>query len=92
VIVFSATGLQRLLRLYGDYYENSPTHLSLAKDTPIPRAVTPPGAGSVIAIPQVGAFIIDTSDAPRDLDAPATRWSPHRSPATIPIRSTGLSS
>jgi hypothetical protein len=53
VIVFSTTGLQRLLHLYRDYYERARTHLSLAKDTPIPRAIAPPREGTVVAIPQV---------------------------------------
>jgi hypothetical protein len=35
---------------------HSRTHLSLAKDAPIPRAVAPQDAGSVVAIPQVGGF------------------------------------
>jgi transposase InsO family protein len=56
VIVFNAAGLQRLLRRYGAYYEGSRTHLSLAKDAPIPRAVVPPQAGRVVAIPQVGGL------------------------------------
>jgi len=30
------------------------THLSLDKDTPIPRPVTPPSDGAVVAIPDVG--------------------------------------
>jgi putative transposase len=72
VIVFSATGLQRLLHLYCDYYEGSRTHLSLAQDTPIPRAVAPPTEGRIVAIPQVGASITATSGAPPDRHAPAT--------------------
>jgi hypothetical protein len=32
------------------------THLSLDQDTPIPRATAPPGAGHVVAIPQVGGL------------------------------------
>jgi len=35
VIVFSATGLQRLMKLYCAYYEQSRTPLSLNKDAPI---------------------------------------------------------
>jgi putative transposase len=56
VIVFSATGLQRLLNLYRIYYEQSRTHLSLDKDAPIPRPIAAPGAGCVVAIPQVGGL------------------------------------
>jgi putative transposase len=56
VIAFHATGLQRVLRQYCVYYEQSRTHLSLDKDAPIPRPMARPGAGRVIAIPQVGGL------------------------------------
>ena len=56
VIVFSATGLLRLMRLYGAYYEQSRTHLSLNKDAPIPRPIAAPADGRVVAIPQVGGL------------------------------------
>lgn len=56
VIVFSAAGLQRLMNLYCGYYEHSRTHLSLNKDAPIPRPIAAPGAGAVVAIPQVGGL------------------------------------
>jgi transposase InsO family protein len=53
VIVFSATGLRRLMDLYCAYYEHSRTHLSLNKDAPISRPIAAPD-GRVVAIPQVG--------------------------------------
>jgi len=53
VVVFNEAGLQRLMTLYCSYHERSRTHLSLYKDTPIPRPVTPPGEGAVVAIPEV---------------------------------------
>jgi len=56
VLVFSATGLQRLLTLYRPYYEQSRTHLSLDKDAPIPRPVAALSDDPVIAIPQVGGL------------------------------------
>ena len=56
VIVFSATGLLRLMQLYGAYYEQSRTHLSLNKDAPIPRPIAAPADGRVVAIPQVGGL------------------------------------
>jgi putative transposase len=56
VIVFSAPGLQRLLKLYCAYYEQSRPHLSLNKDAPIPRPIAAPGDGRVVAIPQVGGL------------------------------------
>jgi putative transposase len=55
VIVFNATGLQRLMKLYCAYYEQSRTHLSLNKDAPIPRPIAAPD-GRVVAIPQVGGL------------------------------------
>jgi putative transposase len=56
VVVFGATGLQRLMHLYCAYYEQSRTHLSLNKDAPIPRPITAPSDGRVVAIPQVGGL------------------------------------
>jgi putative transposase len=56
VIVFSATGLHRLMTLYCTYYEQSRTHLSLNKDSPIPRQIAAPHEGHVVAIPQVGGL------------------------------------
>ena len=56
VIVFNEAGLQRLMTRYCSYHERSRTHLSLDKDTPIPRPVTPPADGAVVAIPEVGGL------------------------------------
>lgn len=56
VIVLNEAGLQKLMGLYRSYYERSRTHLSLEKDTPIPRPVTPPGDGAVLAISEVGGL------------------------------------
>ena len=56
VIIFTAAGLQRLLKAYVDYYQRSRTHLALNKDAPISRPVSPANAGPIIAIPQVGAL------------------------------------
>jgi transposase InsO family protein len=56
VIVFNETGLHRLLTLYCSYHERCRTHLSLDKDTPIPRPVMPPGDGAVVGIPEVGGL------------------------------------
>jgi putative transposase len=39
-----------------DFYERSRTHLSLDKDAPIPRPVTPPAGGDIVAIPEVGGL------------------------------------
>ena len=54
VIVFNEAGVRRLMTRYCAYYERSRTHLSLDKDAPIPRAVMPPGRGTIVAIPEVG--------------------------------------
>ena len=56
VIVFSASGLQRLMKRYCACYEQSRTHLSLTKDAPIPRPIAAPGDGRVVAIPRVGGL------------------------------------
>jgi putative transposase len=56
VIVFNESGLRKLMTLYCSYHKRSRTHLSLDKDTPIPRPVTPPGNGAIVAIPEVGGF------------------------------------
>jgi putative transposase len=56
VLVVNERGLRRVLRAYVEYYLKSRTHLSLAKDAPISRAVAPPGDGEIVAIPQVGGL------------------------------------
>ncbi|HEY6268078.1 MAG TPA: integrase core domain-containing protein [Candidatus Acidoferrum sp.] len=56
VIVFQERSLRRTLHSYFDYYHRSRTHLSLGKDSPEPRAIQPPEAGSVVALPQVGGL------------------------------------
>ena len=56
VIVFSAGGLQRLMRLYCRYYADTRTHLSLHKDSPIRRPIAPASASRIVAIPQVGGL------------------------------------
>ena len=57
VIVFNEAVLLRLMSHYCAYYERSRTHLSLDKDTPIPRLTTPLTDGAaVVAIPEVGGL------------------------------------
>jgi transposase InsO family protein len=56
VIVMNAAGLHRILRDYVAYYMRSRTHLALGKDTPSPRPVTPPSAGRIVALPEVGGL------------------------------------
>jgi hypothetical protein len=45
-----------MIRSYLDYYHHSRTHLSLDRNSPIPRDLEPPSQGKVIAIPQVGGL------------------------------------
>jgi putative transposase len=53
VIVFNETHLRGILKSYIEYYHRSRTHLSLAKDAPVPRAKHPPDLGAVIEIAEV---------------------------------------
>src|SRR5262249_3050805 len=48
------------------YYHRSRTHLGLQKDTPESRPIQAPEATRIVAIPEVGGFIIGTSVAPRE--------------------------
>lgn len=54
VIVFSEKSLRRVLHSYIGYYNDSRLHLSLDKDSPVPRDVQ--ALGEIIAIPQVGGL------------------------------------
>ena len=56
VIVLSGVGLQRVLADYVAYYMNTRTHLSLGKDAPAPRPVSPPSVGRIVEIPQVNGL------------------------------------
>jgi len=56
VIVLGERHLRGILASYFAYYHRSRTHLSLVKDAPNPRAVTPPQAGVVIELPEVGGL------------------------------------
>jgi hypothetical protein len=57
VIVFNVAGVQRLMTLYCSYYEGSRTHLSLDKDTAIPRAVTRRTKPFALDKPSTGVII-----------------------------------
>ena len=56
MIVFNAQHLRRVLNAYLVYYNETRTHLALAKDAPIPRAASPPDEGDIIAVPQLGGL------------------------------------
>jgi transposase InsO family protein len=49
VIVFGERHLRHVLRSYQQYYNGTRTHLSLAKDSPVPRAVD--AVGSIVPLP-----------------------------------------
>ena len=54
VIVFGEQHLRRVLRSYQQYYNGTRTHLSWAKDTPLPRAVQ--AVGSILPLPVLGGL------------------------------------
>lgn len=56
VIVLSDQHLGRVLMEYIDYYNESRTHLSLAKDCPVPRAVERPHSETIRHRPMVGGL------------------------------------
>jgi putative transposase len=56
VIVIGERHLRGILASYFAYYHRSRTHLSLMKDAPNHRAVTPPQGGEVIGLPEVGGL------------------------------------
>ena len=56
MIIFNETHLRHTLARYLSYYHRSRTHLSLAKDAPMPRRVQAVADGDVIAFPEVGGL------------------------------------
>jgi transposase InsO family protein len=56
LIVLGETQLRRILLSYQIYYNESRTHLSLVRNSPLPRSVELPSNGKVVAIPQVGGL------------------------------------
>ena len=56
VIVLGQRHLRKILQIYFDYYRQSRTPLSLAKDAPASRRVQPPELGKVVELPQVGGL------------------------------------
>jgi transposase InsO family protein len=56
VIIWNERALRRHLRRYLSDYHQWRTHLSLEKDAPIARAVQPPSAGRIVAVPHVGGL------------------------------------
>jgi putative transposase len=56
VIVVSAAGLRQVMKDYVAYSMRARTHLTLDKDSPTPRPVIPPGAGRIVAVPEVNGL------------------------------------
>ena len=56
VIVLSERHLSRVLTDFVEYYNESRTHLSLAKDCPVPRAMERPEVGPIKHRPMVGGL------------------------------------
>jgi transposase InsO family protein len=54
VVVVGERHLLGILSKYVDYYNETRTHLSLAKDAPEWRSVQPPSQGRVVEVPRVG--------------------------------------
>ncbi len=56
VVVANAAGLHRVLTAYVTYYMHSRTHLTLEKDAPISRPVTPASGGRIVVTSHVGGL------------------------------------
>jgi transposase InsO family protein len=56
LIVLGENHLRRILTSYRTYYNETRTHLSLVRNSPLPRSVELPSKGNVVAIPQVGGL------------------------------------
>ena len=56
VIVAHEAGLRRVFAEYVAYYMHSRTHLSLAKDSPVPRPVQARSVGRIVVTPEVGGL------------------------------------
>jgi transposase InsO family protein len=50
VVVICERHLMRILSEYVDYYNETRTHLSLAKDAPEPLSMRPPSQGKVVEV------------------------------------------
>ena len=56
MIIINEDHLIRILTSYFEYYHRSRTHLSLDRNSPVPRDIEPRDRGEVISIPQVGGL------------------------------------
>jgi hypothetical protein len=76
VVVLNAAGLRRILKSYVAYYENCRTHLSLKKDSPIPRRVRGTSRWARGGDP-TGRRIASSVRTPRGLTDPPPPQIPH---------------
>jgi len=56
VIIFNERHLRQVLKAYVTYYHEARTHLSLEKQSPVPRSIQLSDQGTVAAIPHVGGL------------------------------------
>ena len=56
VVIFNERHLRRQLKSYTTYYHEVRTHLSLDKQSPVPRSIELPEQGKVVPIPHVGGL------------------------------------
>ena len=56
IIILNERHLRLHLKSYATYYQAARTHLSLDKQSPVPRSIEPPDQGKVVAIPHVGGL------------------------------------
>ena len=56
MIVLGERHLRLILKQYVAYYNDVRPHISLQRNSPIPRKVDPPGRGRVVAIPHLGGL------------------------------------
>jgi len=56
MIILGEDHLRRILTEYFDYYNRDRTHLSLERNSPVPREVEPTERGEVVAIPHLGGL------------------------------------
>lgn len=56
MIVLGERHLLRLVRSHTTYYNEDQPHIALDRDAPVPRAVEPPTAGRIVALPRVAGL------------------------------------
>jgi len=56
IIIINERHLRRQLKSYSTYYHEARTHLSLDKQSPVPRSIEPAEQRKVVAIPHVGGL------------------------------------